>query len=262
MSAFQGDAVDSATVDPQCVQSGKRRETAHSETANAKGERRGEGGGGGGTHLGRRGSQEDLERSYFKDMNDLRADPRGKLFEAQSFVGAERQDRLVLLDKVLERQDGSKKEFSAEEVRKNRRTIFIVYQMGIYASPYANEWKDRILKRWPDMWNRIYSVEIRERNMAYSLLRWVTGSSVRKAWQSSRNEAVESAEERQSRMLHWQETRKTHVEARALRKNLEVGMNKYLPFVYVVQHQGLVLYKAVGKPKKSEFELLESVMKS
>lgn len=200
--------------------------------------------------------KEDLERSYFKDMHDLSEDPKGKLFEAESYVGAARLDRLTLLDKTLKSANGDEKVFTAEEIRQNRRSVFIVYQMGFYASPFANEWKDRMLKRWPNLGPRIYAVEIRERNMAYSLLRWTTQNSVRSQWQSSRNEELESSEERSARLLHWQETRASRMEARALRKDLRVGMNKYLPFVFVVQEQGLITFRAVGKPKPAEFKLL------
>jgi hypothetical protein len=115
-------------------------------------------------------------------MHDLKNDPNGKLFEAQSFVGAHRLERLPLLDKVLRTEPGEEKSFSAEEIRQNGHTVFIVHQLGFYASPYANEWKKRIGLRFPKLIDRIYSVEIQERRVGYSLLRWLMKNQVRDNW--------------------------------------------------------------------------------
>ena len=200
--------------------------------------------------------KEDLERSYFRDMNELSADPFGKLFPAQLFSHTHQMQKMPLLETPLRTETGEEKRFTGSEMRKNKRSVFLVYQMAFYAAPYANEWRERLVRRWPHMADRVYGVEIRERNLAYSLLRWATRSSVAQKWQTELNPEVETAAERLARLVHWQETRSTHMETRALRKALGVDRNKYLPFVFVVQEDGLINFKAVGKPKKSEFELL------
>lgn len=203
--------------------------------------------------------KEDLERPYFKDMHDLKKDPNGKLFEAQSFVGAHRMERLELLDKNLLNEKGEKVTFSAEEIRNNVNMVFIVHQMGFYASPYANEWKKRILYRFPKLHDRIYSVEIQENKVGYKLLRWLMKNQVRENWCKELQEGEEK-EDRAGRLLCWKETRKNKMETRKLKKALGVDLNKYIPFVFLVQEQGLISFKAVGRPKKSEMDLFSKCM--
>ena len=199
--------------------------------------------------------KEDLERSYFRDMKELTADPNGKLFEAKVCVGEDRQ-RLMLLDYTFTAASGEAKTFSADELRRNGQTVFLVYQLGLYASPFTNEWKQRLLKQWPHLQGKIYALELREKNFAYSILRWATQGTVKNNWVANLTDG-ESEADRLAHLLHWQEDNKTKLDFRKMRKLVS---NKYVPFVFVVDGaKGELSFKAVGRPKPSEFKQLASV---
>ncbi len=85
-------------------------------------------------------------------------------------------------------------------------------------------------------------------SLAYALLRAFTQKGVEREWS-------EGLTGDNKRLLVWQETRSTRLEMRDLKKALGLR-NKYIPFVFALQHQGLVTYKAVGKPFPPELRVL------
>ncbi len=196
--------------------------------------------------------KDELARPYFRDMNQLVADPTGKLFAAQSFVKAVRMERFPLWETSLH-VDGKAEE---KKIEVKDSALLVCYQLGVYASPYANEWKNAVLERWPHMSDRIIGIEVRERkNLGYIILRAVTQGGVRRKWS-------EGLTGDNGDLLVWQETRKTRFEGNELRKSLDLS-NKFIPFVFAVNSQGLVTFKAVGKPLPTELDLLEpSIVKT
>ncbi len=157
-------------------------------------------------------------------------------------------DRLAVVDTPGFVVGSETRTFGAEEFRKAGVQLFVCYQMGFYASPYANEWKNQVLARWPSMRDRIVGIEVRERSWAYGLLRWATQEKVSAAWR-------EGLGEKNSELVVWQATRKNKMELRNLKLALGIT-NKYIPFVFAVQQQGLITFKAVGKPNQQELDML------
>ncbi len=112
-----------------------------------------------------------MQRSYFRDLHELQDDPNGKLFLAQSFVKNAQLERFALLDKPLTWSDGgggsggteATSVLSAEALKARRCTVVVCYQMGAYARWQANEWKREIVARWPDMSDKVYGIEVREK---------------------------------------------------------------------------------------------------
>lgn len=189
-----------------------------------------------------------MERPYFRDIHELTKDPTGKLFAAQSFVKADRLDLLAVFDTPGFVVGSEPRVFGAEELRKKGVHLFVCYQLGFYASPFANEWKKEVLARWPAMKDRIVGVEVREASWAYGFLRFLTQKKVAASWK-------EGLEEKNGELVVWQATRKKKMELRNLKAALGIT-NKYIPFVFAVQHQGLVTFKAVGKPLAKDLDLL------
>ncbi len=56
--------------------------------------------------------------------------------------------------------------------------------------------------------------------------------------------------------MFWKETSKNYSEWRQLRKDTNVALNKYVPFVFAVGPKGMVTYKACGKPTNGDIDLL------
>jgi hypothetical protein len=54
--------------------------------------------------------------------------------------------------------------------------------MGFYASEQTNDWKRRIVARWPPLHSHVYTVEVCEKNVAYALLRRTMRSTVTRNW--------------------------------------------------------------------------------
>jgi hypothetical protein len=200
--------------------------------------------------------KEDLKRSYFRDLHELQDDPSGKLFLASSFVRNAQLERFALLDKPLTWSDGQRGDgvadgsalFSQDALKARRSTVVVCYQMGAYARWYANEWKREIVSRWPQMSDKVFGIEVRDRGMAYALMRAFTQRGVEREWS-------EGLTGENKRLLVWQEKRSTRLEMHGLKKALGLR-NRYIPFVFALQHQGLVTYKAVGKPYPPELRVL------
>lgn len=63
------------------------------------------------------------------------------------------------------------------------------------------------------------------------------------------------------RYLVWKERIGSNAIARAVRKETGVIDNKYIPFVYVLDHSGMVRFKACGAPLENDWDVLATVLK-
>jgi hypothetical protein len=133
-------------------------------------------------------------------MHQIMKDPEGKLFKGQSFVNNDKLDRFCLLDVETGMKGQTKKiseHFTAENVREKAVQVFVCYQLGFYATAFANEWKREILSRWPKMSDRIVGVELRENKWSYAFLRWMTQRKVNQDWK-------EGLDEKNKELVVWQ----------------------------------------------------------
>lgn len=152
------------------------------------------------------------------------------------------------------------KTFALEDLKQNGPTVFIMYQLGFYAMDQANDWKVRILKRWPHVESRIHTVEVCEKNFAYSLLRKVTGGMVSRRW--GRDLVADTTEARLARQLFLKENSANRSLLTAFKKATGLAENKYLVFVYAVDRKGMVSFKACGIPNDQEMNTMAPAMES
>jgi len=205
---------------------------------------------------------EDL-RPYFKDMRDVARNQRAKFVPTETFAESQlRQFPLFEAQSWLTVGRGLKaqrRSFSDDELKLHPFHLFIMYQIGFYASNMANDWKRHIVQRWPTAYAQLYSVEIADSSLPYRLLRATTAGIVRRAWCSDLAEG-ETVEQRLRRQLFVQESSRNRSQVRKLRRDSGVLENKYVPFVYAVNRRGQTVYRACGLPEPADLDVLATVI--
>jgi hypothetical protein len=129
-----------------------------------------------------------------------------------------------------------------------------MYQLGFYAMDQANQWKTRILSKWPHLENRLYTLELCERNFGYSILRRLTKGVVSGRW--GKDLIKDTLDERLSRQLFVRETVSNRTLLRNFKKETGIDENKYVAFVYAVDRKGMVSFRACGFPTDEEMDIM------